>query len=67
MSIPMAQLTKREHDVALWIVQGETYKMIAYHLHMKLSTVETHVHHIFIKTGAHSRSEFTALWHKLEH
>ncbi|MBB1487644.1 response regulator transcription factor [Oceanospirillum sediminis] len=54
------QLTSRELDTLELVISGASNKAIASHLGLGLATVKTHLHHIFQKTGASSRSELVA-------
>lgn len=51
------QLTERELDVLELLLRGTTNKDIAHSLGLGLSTVKTHLHHLFSKTGVSNRSE----------
>ncbi len=53
-----AQLTPREKEVALLLLQGETNSDIAKILYVGLSTVKKHISSIFEKTKVKSRTEF---------
>lgn len=54
-------LTGREIDVLELLVCGSTNKVIATELGLSLSTVKTHLQHIFQKTSVDSRNELVAL------
>jgi DNA-binding NarL/FixJ family response regulator len=47
-------LTKREQEIAALIAKELNYKMISTKLKISVRTVETHVHNIHNKTGAHN-------------
>jgi DNA-binding NarL/FixJ family response regulator len=51
----LAQLTPREVEVLRLLAQGQTNRQIARTLHVGLSTVKTHVHHIIVKLGVSDR------------
>ncbi|WP_246157892.1 helix-turn-helix transcriptional regulator [Catellatospora sichuanensis] len=54
---PVAQLTKREHDVALAAAKGEPTRAIAARLHLSERTVENHLHRAYGKLGITGRPE----------
>jgi len=51
------ELTRREQEVVRGIYQGHSNKVIAGHLGIDESTVKTHTHNIYEKTGCRSRVE----------
>lgn len=51
------QLTHREMDVLRRIIEGDTNKEIAFHLHIAPKTVEARIAQICAKLGARSRTE----------
>ena len=55
--------SEREKDVAELILQGKTAQETADLLFISLSTVKTHIQHIYEKADVHNRAEF-ALWFK---
>ena len=55
------ELTRRERQVLEHLVRGRTEKRVAAKLGIRLDTVRTHVAHIYLKLGVHSRSELFAL------
>jgi len=55
-----SQLTPREEDVLMLVVQGLTNKAIAQKLQISVHTVESHLHHIYMKIDAESRSQAVA-------
>jgi DNA-binding CsgD family transcriptional regulator len=54
-------LTKREHEVALLLVEGNTYKQVAEQLFISLPTVKTHASSIYKKCGVKSKIELLSL------
>ena len=56
-------LSIREEEVALLVAEGLSNEIIASRLYISLSTVKTHIHHIFSKTGVKSRLELYNLIH----
>lgn len=52
------QLTPRELDVAVAILEGSADKVISANLHISLPTLRTHIQHIYSKLGVKSRAEF---------
>lgn len=54
------QLTAREWDVLEGILAGNSNKMIAKDMRVAISTVKTHLKHIFKKTASGSRTELIA-------
>ena len=55
------QLSPREVEIAAFLVQGRSVPYISDELFLAKSTVETHVKHIYKKTGVHSRQELINL------
>ncbi len=51
------ELTHRERDVLLGLVQGLSYPEIAERLVISVGTVKTHVSHIYSKLGVQGRME----------
>jgi len=54
-------LTRRENEIVACIKQNMNNKEIAKRLNIAIRTVENHVSHIYIKTGASSREELMEL------
>lgn len=57
---PAEPLTAREREVLLLIAAGEPNAEIARRLVLSVSTVKTHIHHLFGKLAASSRTEAVA-------
>jgi DNA-binding NarL/FixJ family response regulator len=53
----VAQLTKREQEILALLARGSLYKEIADTLNVSMSTVRTHVQHIYEKLHVQSRTE----------
>ena len=51
-------LTRRELDVAEALLKGRSNKQMSADLCISMPTLRTHVQHIYMKFGVHSRSEF---------
>jgi len=49
------RLTAREQEVALQLIDGNTYKQIAYYLHISPDTVRQHIKNIYRKMQINSR------------
>ena len=60
----MDELTERENDILKLLSEGKTYPVIAEHLYISLSTVQTHVRNIYKKLHVHSRLEIISLLSK---
>lgn len=56
-NVRVAQLTPREHDLYLLLLQGFTLKESAQQLSVKYSTANTHMTSIYKKLGVKSRAE----------
>ena len=54
-------LTPREKDVLTLLAQGHDYAEMEGELFVSHNTLKTHVHHIYAKTGVHSRQELLEL------
>lgn len=54
-------LTPREKDVLTLLAQGRDYAEMEGELFVSHNTLKTHVHHIYAKTGVHSRQELLEL------
>ncbi|MCP9766435.1 DNA-binding response regulator [Lacihabitans sp. LS3-19] len=51
------QLTEREVDVLQRLVEGDSYKLIAAHYDISISTVQKHIVHIYQKLQVNSKGE----------
>ncbi|MEX2443787.1 MAG: helix-turn-helix transcriptional regulator [Alkalispirochaeta sp.] len=54
------QLTRREREVTVLLLEGQSYKETAAHLGISTNTVKTHVEHIYEKAGVSSRAQLSA-------
>ncbi|QKZ14742.1 response regulator transcription factor [Spirosoma sp. KUDC1026] len=53
-------LTEKERDVLHRLVEGDSYKLIAYHCQISMGTVRTHIVNIYEKLHVNSKSEAVA-------
>jgi DNA-binding NarL/FixJ family response regulator len=53
-------LTDKERDVLLRLVEGDSYKLIAAHCNISMGTVRTHIMNIYQKLHVNSKSEAVA-------
>ncbi|MBL1078653.1 response regulator transcription factor [Nocardia sp. 2] len=60
----LAQLTDREHEVALTVATGAGNAEIARTLHMSESTVKVHISRIIAKLGLENRTQIAILVHR---
>jgi DNA-binding NarL/FixJ family response regulator len=60
----LARLTAREHEVAVAVARGLSNAEIAAELHLGLTTVKTHVGHLFTKLGATNRVQIALHVHE---
>ncbi|MFD5147055.1 AAA family ATPase [Streptomyces sp. NPDC058401] len=58
---PLPHLTPREQEIAALVTEGLTTPAIAARLYLSPRTVDTHLSHIFRKTGVTTRSALAAL------
>lgn len=54
---PDLQLSKREHQVLACLVDGMSYKQVAYELEISIDTVRTHIRRLYGKLRVHSVAE----------
>lgn len=57
----MGRLTERESEIAILLLKGRTYKMIAEELFLSQNTVKTHIKNIYSKFDIQSRMELVNL------
>ncbi len=55
------RLTEAEAEVALHVMHGADLKQISEELSISLTTVRTHLHHVFDKTDSHRQAELVRL------
>ncbi len=55
-------LTQRESEIAVFLLKGWTYKMIAKELFLSENTIKTHIKNIYGKFQVQSKSEFITLF-----
>ncbi|MFD3681815.1 response regulator transcription factor, partial [Streptomyces sp. NPDC058613] len=60
-AVPLLRLTPREWQIAALVAEGLTTPAIAARLYLSPRTVDTHLSHIFRKTGVTTRSALAAL------
>ncbi|WP_207343764.1 LuxR C-terminal-related transcriptional regulator [Arthrobacter sp. E3] len=60
-SLDQPKMTRREHQIALLVAQGESNNSIATRLHVSLRTIEGHLYRTFIKLDIQSREQLAAL------
>ncbi|NGM18062.1 hypothetical protein GMI70_08700 [Eggerthellaceae bacterium zg-893] len=60
-------LSRREREVAQLLLSGRNVPAVAELLCISQSTVQTHVKHIYEKTGVHTRQELIALGYEQTH
>lgn len=60
------ELTPREQAIARLAATGASDKDIATHLTVSVRTVRTHLEHVYVKLGVHSRRELMAMGERLE-
>ena len=53
-------LTKREKEIALLLIEGLSYKEISAQNYISMATLNTHISNLYKKLGIHSRSEISA-------
>lgn len=60
-TIDQPKMTRREHQIALLVAQGESNNSIAHRLNVSLRTIEGHLYRTFIKLDLQSREQLTIL------
>ncbi len=60
-TIDQPKMTRREHQIALLVAQGESNNSIAARLNVSLRTIEGHLYRTFIKLDLQSREQLAAL------
>ena len=50
-------LSERESDVLFLLSKGRTISYIAEELHISFNTAKSHIRHVYVKTGVHTRQE----------
>jgi DNA-binding NarL/FixJ family response regulator len=58
------QLTTREIEVARSLIDGNTYKQVAYYLHISPGTVKQHIKNIYRKLEVNSRVQLIKEFNK---
>jgi len=53
-------LTRREHEILEWLIQGLSYKEIATKCYISPETINSHIKSIYQKLNVHSRAQITA-------
>jgi len=53
-------LTKREKEILLLLIEGLSYKEIAAQCFVSIDTINSHIRNIYSKLGIHTRSEIAA-------
>ncbi len=51
------ELTKREKETLEWVMEGHSYQYIADKMYVSLSTIKTHIHHIYKKMEVKNKME----------
>jgi DNA-binding CsgD family transcriptional regulator/MFS family permease len=59
--VSFGQLTEREKEIAVLLLKGKTYRMIAGELSLSENTIKTHVKNIYAKYKIQSRTELINL------
>lgn len=55
--LPGAELTAREREIVLGLVEGLSYKMLAARMNVAIETIRTHIKNIYQKLQIHSKAE----------
>jgi len=53
-------LTRREHEILQWLIEGLSYKEIAVKCFISPETMNSHIKNIYQKLNVHSRAQITA-------
>ncbi len=61
ISLELLDLSQRETEVLFWVMRGKDNKTIASQLNISISTVRSHLEHIYSRWGVKSRTEAIAL------
>ncbi|MFI5877196.1 response regulator transcription factor [Streptomyces sp. NPDC051445] len=57
LGAPSVRLTKREQEIALMAVAGNSSKTISEHLTLSVRTVDNRLQHIYLKLGVRARAD----------
>lgn len=57
----LTALTEREHEIAMLLSRGRTYKMIAEELFLSENTIKTHIKNIYSKLGIQRKADLVRL------
>ena len=60
------RLSERERDVLFLLAKGRSISYIAEYLHVSFNTSKSHIRHVYVKTGVHTRQELLDLVEKTE-
>lgn len=60
-------LSQRETDVLFLLAKGRTIGFIAEELHVSFNTAKSHIRHVYVKTGVHTRQELLDLVERGRH
>lgn len=63
-SIDQPKMTRREHQIALLVAQGESNNSIAARLNVSLRTIEGHLYRTFIKLDIQSREQLAGMMNR---
>ena len=58
---PQPNFTRRESEVVEALIDGLTYQQISEELTVTMSTVKTHVHHVYRKLGVTNRNDAVSI------
>lgn len=59
-------LSQRERDVLFLLAKGRTISYIADELSVSFNTAKSHIRHVYVKTGVHTRQELLSLIEGIE-